>query len=203
MASKARCPDFLGIGSTRAGSSWLHYVLTAHPDIWISPVKELHYYDRPMNGKRTILKDPIRCKWRMTSYLKGKYDFNNDGFLNCIAWDFKYCLKKRSEKWYKELFSKAGKRAAGEVTPAYAILDESTIAQIAANNSELRAVYLLRHPIERGWSTIVNNLAKKRKRSINMASEQDMLSKIDEPGFLARSNYANNIRKWRSVIGED
>ena len=203
MTSKKRYPDFLGIGATRAGTSWLHYVLATHPDIWVSPVKELHYYDRPMNGQRTVLKNPLRFKWRVGSYLKGGYDVNNDGFLRCMNWDLNFFLKRRSENWYKSLFTNAGSRLAGEVTPAYAILDKATVARIAANNSELRSIYFLRHPIARGWSDIVNSLAKKRRVSINNVSEQDMLSRIEEPDFLARTNYADNIRRWRSVFGEN
>lgn len=40
-------PDFLGIGVPRSGTTWLHKVLSAHPDVWL-PVrrKEVHYLDR-------------------------------------------------------------------------------------------------------------------------------------------------------------
>ncbi|TVQ38230.1 MAG: hypothetical protein EA384_09570 [Spirochaetaceae bacterium] len=49
-----RFPDFLGIGTTRGGSSWLYRVLSRHPDVWMPPVKEVHYFDRPRDGRRTI-----------------------------------------------------------------------------------------------------------------------------------------------------
>jgi hypothetical protein len=38
-------PDFLGIGVTRAGTTWLYANLRAHPAISM-PGKELHYFDR-------------------------------------------------------------------------------------------------------------------------------------------------------------
>ncbi|MFO8163421.1 MAG: sulfotransferase [Desulfatiglandales bacterium] len=204
MSPKKRFPDFVGIGATRGGSSWLHYVLAAHPDIWVTPVKELHYYDRPMNGTFTFIKDPVRRNIRIKSYIKNMYDnTNQDGLLNTLAWDFKFFFNKRSEDWYKSLFAQAGNRIAGEVTPAYAILSRDAIARMAEGNPGLKAVYMLRDPIERAWSSIVNGLAKKHKRSISDVSEEAILAKIKNTGFQARSNYAENIRRWRDVVGEE
>ena len=36
-------PDFLGIGTTRSGTTFLHHHLRAHPRVWLPPQKELHY----------------------------------------------------------------------------------------------------------------------------------------------------------------
>ncbi|MGD1948605.1 MAG: hypothetical protein ACFB14_03045 [Leptolyngbyaceae cyanobacterium] len=38
--------DFLGIGAQKAGTTWLWSILKTHPDVWIPPKKELHYFDR-------------------------------------------------------------------------------------------------------------------------------------------------------------
>ena len=40
-------PDFLIVGAQRAGTTWLHRVLRQHPALWLAPVKELHYFDKP------------------------------------------------------------------------------------------------------------------------------------------------------------
>ena len=47
MSGAARGPDFLVIGAQRAGTTWLHRVLSEHPALWLTPVKELHYFDKP------------------------------------------------------------------------------------------------------------------------------------------------------------
>jgi len=40
-------PSFLGIGAVRSGSTWLHVLLSSHPDVYLPEMrKELHYYDR-------------------------------------------------------------------------------------------------------------------------------------------------------------
>src|SRR4028119_313721 len=46
MTSHARLPNFLYIGPDKAGSSWLHERLSLHPDIFLSPAKDLYYFDR-------------------------------------------------------------------------------------------------------------------------------------------------------------
>ena len=42
-------PDFFGIGQQKAGTGWLYYQLLSHPDFWLPPVKELHFFDRDFN----------------------------------------------------------------------------------------------------------------------------------------------------------
>src|ERR1700758_1596004 len=39
------CPDFLCVGAQKSGTSWLYRQLDLHPDFWIPPLKELHYFD--------------------------------------------------------------------------------------------------------------------------------------------------------------
>jgi hypothetical protein len=40
-----RLPDFLGIGAQKAGSTWLHENLRRHPQLYLPPQKELHFFD--------------------------------------------------------------------------------------------------------------------------------------------------------------
>ena len=42
----SRLPNFLYIGPDKAGSSWLHEVLLKHPDVYLTPAKDLYFFDR-------------------------------------------------------------------------------------------------------------------------------------------------------------
>lgn len=42
----SRLPNFLYIGPDKAGSSWLHEALLQHPQICLSPAKDLYFFDR-------------------------------------------------------------------------------------------------------------------------------------------------------------
>ena len=38
-------PDFIGVGTERAGTSWLFSMIAHHPGSWVPPLKELHFLD--------------------------------------------------------------------------------------------------------------------------------------------------------------
>jgi hypothetical protein len=42
----SRLPNFLYVGPDKAGSSWLHETLIKHPDVYLTPAKDLYYFDR-------------------------------------------------------------------------------------------------------------------------------------------------------------
>ena len=44
--SKENVADILCIGTQKAGTSWLNNVLLEHPQIFMPPVNELHFFDR-------------------------------------------------------------------------------------------------------------------------------------------------------------
>lgn len=39
-------PNFLYVGPDKAGSSWLHETLIKHPEVYLTPAKDLYYFDR-------------------------------------------------------------------------------------------------------------------------------------------------------------
>lgn len=41
-----RMPNFLYVGPDKAGSSWLHETLIKHPEVYLTPSKDLYYFDR-------------------------------------------------------------------------------------------------------------------------------------------------------------
>ncbi len=41
-----RLPNFLYVGPDKAGSSWLHETLIKHPDVYLTPSKDLYFFDR-------------------------------------------------------------------------------------------------------------------------------------------------------------
>jgi hypothetical protein len=62
-------PNFLGIGAQKSGTTWLHDNLARHPQVWLPPVKEIHYFDRPdlSLGSRLFGDAERLCKGRGAS----------------------------------------------------------------------------------------------------------------------------------------
>lgn len=44
--SDVRLPTFIHIGPGKTGSTWLHEVLSLHPEVYLSPAKDLYYFSR-------------------------------------------------------------------------------------------------------------------------------------------------------------
>ena len=182
-----RGPDFLVIGAQRAGTTWLHRVLQQHPNLWLPPVKELHYFDK-LDTKRTILdaKERRRVGFR--------------GLITIDPWFFRYWLMRRSDAWYEALFRQAQRkgRLTGEITPAYATLDEDVLRRIRRTNNDIKLVFIMRDPVERAWSA-VNNAVK--KGSIKGSPTVDtMIERARSPGTASRSAYAQTIKRVEAVF---
>jgi len=71
-------PGFLIVGAQKCGSTMLHHVLSSHPQLYLPPSKELHYFDRssgypdaawyqaqfaPAGTQLTGEATPIYCFW--------------------------------------------------------------------------------------------------------------------------------------------
>jgi hypothetical protein len=54
VAVDARLPDFVVIGAMKAGTTSLFEYLRAHPDVYMSPLKEVDYFVRELNWSRGI-----------------------------------------------------------------------------------------------------------------------------------------------------
>ncbi len=47
-------PNFLVIGAEKSGTTWLKHVLNEHPDIFVPPIKEVHFFDKDENFEKGI-----------------------------------------------------------------------------------------------------------------------------------------------------
>src|SRR6478752_7618100 len=52
-------PDFLCVGVHKGGTTWLYQQLDYHPDFWMPPLKELHYFDQLSRVQRS---SSSRCR---------------------------------------------------------------------------------------------------------------------------------------------
>jgi hypothetical protein len=41
----------LGVGAQKAGTSWLYRYLKSHPEIFMSPIKEMHFFGTRYKAK--------------------------------------------------------------------------------------------------------------------------------------------------------
>lgn len=183
-------------------------MLRLHPDIWMPPVKELHFFDdyflRVRNGdpSRYFSSDAYsRNRWRR--YLKTeikralRYPHPNN-----IAWAARFLMQRRGFDQYRSLFSPGRGRICGEVTPAYAVLPRKCIDEIRAEFPHLRLVILLRNPVERAWSHAKMELAGRQRRGVDEVGPAEIEALLfNNPGMAGRGEYAQILRNWIGAFG--
>lgn len=189
-------PHFLGIGAMRAGSSWLARVLREHPEIWLPPLKELHYFDT-LDRRRHGRKLPRRrygrhLKWRLRSNLRRP--------ARRLVWDLRYFIGEQNDRWYRSLFAAAARRGytVGEITPAYAVLSPEGVRHVRSLNPAVKLIYILRDPIERTWSEAVRALCRKRNRRVEDTPPDEFLHWFHRGRGRAKSEYAATLATWEA-----
>lgn len=204
-------PDFICAGLTKTGTTWLHYNLDQHPEVWLPPVKEMHFYWG--QGKRDTgngitgplkqrLLGNLHYKWRY-HYLKRRTGhYFNKGFregLGEIAWDFKYTFFPQSPGWYSSLLD--DRRITGDITGSYYTYTEREIAELNAHLPKVKILIFLRDPVGRLWSEAKMHLLALPGKTIGEVPDEafyDRLSRV----HARCPDYTDLVERWKSVFGD-
>ena len=186
-------PHFIVIGAQRSGTTWLHRVLSQHDKLWLTPVKELHYFDK-QSIKLGVLNKYERHRARFWSWKRAAID---------PRWYGRYWFLPRGDEWYGKLFSRARARGkiTGEITPAYAAMSDQKWDQIHSLFPDVRLIFVMRDPIIRTWSALRNNM--KKGRIDPCSSVEDLIELSLKPSIASRSDYLRAIQMVESKFGAD
>ena len=208
-------PDFLCIGAQKAGTSWLDAMLRQHPDVFLPPMKEVHFYDfiyLPENrrwiragfGKRRAAARPLARlaalprawvrTWRGGPPLQRTVGHETAYFTRLAA------LPRRKDAWYAAVFDHpdAAGRLTGEITPAYALLPARGVARVRATNPAMKIILLLRDPVDRALSHLRMAVYRRQQPRIDpafLAANPSLLAKA-----LAHSGYRANLARWEAAF---
>jgi hypothetical protein len=174
-------PDFLIVGPQRTGTTWLFHNLKSHPEIFLPKEKELYYF--------STLGMPQHRRFRFP-YL--------EDYLRAMADTPRGTLKRNYDSLRKvgRLYSP---RIRGEATASYAALPKEVIREIATLNPEIKAILMIRDPLDRAWSHARKDLLTEGQRADNL--QPDALSRLlfkGEQRSLAL--YRTLIENWRSHL---
>jgi hypothetical protein len=198
-----RYPDFLCIGAQKAGTTWLHQALAAHPDLWLPPLKEVHYFDvlhlnyarDPATGLTGIDKGRMDKALRLIEAASQKKKASIEK-LKTIHVLSLIGMRGLTDDWYGEIFASAPANAkCGEITPEYALLPDEGVAHIIKLAPRARFLFVLRDPIERGWSDL------RMLRSRQAAKPFSDRHRIESRDFFARADYMTTIERFRRHAG--
>lgn len=197
-----RSPDFFCIGAQRSGTSWLFHLLRQHPDVWLTPHKELHYFDCLHLTKDHANFFRKRRIDRLESAVKQIGDPPKEPELANARWFSHFALTERlDDHWYKQLFSDCPPRCVtGDITPAYAMLPEEGFSHMAHLAPSAKVLFIMRNPADRVWSQI--RFYAKSFNNPELLEPEAAIEFANTPGCIARTRYDRTLEAVRQVFPE-
>jgi hypothetical protein len=149
-------PNFLGIGAGRAGTTWLYRNLNATGKVYLPPLKELHYFDRALCYSSPSFLHNAKFITRLFSvkrhnilfkklFLKALISPIRKLSVSDLQWALKFFTGTINDEWYINLFNQANNIPAGEITPAYQLLNENDIAKVNKLLPGAKIIFIIRN----------------------------------------------------------
>lgn len=190
-------PDFICIGSQKAGTATLFDMLRGHEDCWMPPLKELWYLSPTLKKRRA--KHLTRIRNRRKSL---KTEINVDPRDSQFLDSYLRALKEENldVEGYRRIFSAAGDAVTGDITPAYALLRSKRIADIARELPTVKIIYVLRDPLSRLWS---NARMEAERKGPDLIADLGAFRRFCQVGRVKnRSLQSTVIKRWRRHFGD-
>lgn len=197
-------PSFICIGAQKAGTTWLDQQLRMHPEVWLPPMKEVHFFDyvhRPEFRKWILwhLKSTMRRELKKIVDDRQAIDWQKVSYLSSIM----RSNGKFTDDWYRYIFSYAPPgMITGEITPEYSTLSSLAISHMNKLCDRPSFIYIIRDPVERAWSQLKMNMVrngdyknavndKKSVKDINLFHKN-----IKHYSILDRADYESYVPRW-------
>lgn len=178
----ARFPDFLLLGPQRTGTTWLSHHLGRHPRIMIPRQKETFYF--------TALGRPDHPRRRFDT-LQDYLEVYREPWLRRVRKSAR-CLCACGEPYRPRLF--------GEATASYARLPGGIVEEIRALNPEIKAIVILRDPLERTLSHARKDLIRDPGKSAAEVGADAFKDFFRRAGQRQCANYKDIIATWRKHL---
>jgi hypothetical protein len=183
-SARSAGPDFLCVGAHKAGSTWLYQQLDSHPDFWMPPVKELHYFDQLSRVQRA---GRPRCRdERDSRFLEQLENLSAESGINL--------------RNYGRLFESTTRLLSGDISPNYSTLGDEVIRQIVEYFPNLRVIYLARDPVERVWSHLSMEVHYGQIQPFDPTNVNEVDRNLSRRGMLLRSYPSTVVARWKRHV---
>jgi hypothetical protein len=180
-------PDFLCIGAHKAGTTWLYQQLDSHPDFWMPPVKELHYFDQLSRVQRA---GHPRCRdERDRRFLERLESLSAEPGIDLEN--------------YGRLFEPKASLFSGDISPNYSTLSKEVIRLVAGNFPNLKVIFLARDPVERFWSHLSMEVHYRQIERFDATDINEVNRNLSRRGMLLRSYPSAVVARWKRYVGPE
>lgn len=133
-------PNFFVVGAAKAGTTALFRCLRAHPHIYLSPIKEPHFFARDIKPEE------------FSDWYRKTIPPDYRGVLRGETNETLHCAHIREWDEYLRLFQGAnGHAAIGEMSNSY-LFSKNAARAIHATLDDAKILMVLRDPVERAYS---------------------------------------------------
>ncbi len=195
-------PDFLGIGAQKAGTTWLYANLKKHPDLWLPPIKELHYFNYRQDDYMQNPIDKFKSKYWQKIFWEQINSAMRDKDLAMLKWNLRYFLGRQNDEWYASLFEPGKGKVKGEITPDYTALDKSFVSHIHTIMPGTKLIFMLRNPIERAWSYTFSHI-KMDGKTVDSIPVKTLINRCTNNNSRMRGNNKRVLEIWQSYYPEE
>ena len=180
-------PDFLCIGAHKGGTTWLYQQLDSHPDFWMPPFKELHYFDQLASVQRA---SSPRCRdERDLRFLESIKNLSAKPYMDL--------------EHYARLFEPKGSLLSGDISPNYSTLTNEVIRQVAGYFPTLKVIFLARDPVERVWSHLSMEVRYRQIEPVDVTNIDEVNRNLVRRGLLLRSYPSAVVARWKRHVHPD
>ena len=154
-----------GLGAQKAGTTWLQSQIERHPGTFFARPKELHYWDAVRAPFLELYIHRTEARLHLPGPGAGlrarlSHIWNPDARrLREAAARYRsiYHRQPYDHRPYLDYVGagRSNVRLVGDITPSYALLGRETFAEMLDCHPNVRFVFIMRDPVERLWSGIM------------------------------------------------
>jgi hypothetical protein len=189
-------PDFFCVGSQKGGTSWLYDQLALHPDFWMPPIKEIHYFDKLGRIKRS---SAPRCRdERDVYFMESLQSLSKQPHIDLESYGRLFVHKRQRTAIFfrRSLLS-------GDISPGYSTLSDEIIQRAVSYFPALKVIFLARDPVERAWSQLSMGVRLGRISRFDVTDIDEVIRNLRSPGVSSRSYPSEIVARWRRHVRPD
>lgn len=192
-------PDIVCIGAQKCGTTWLDNVLRSRGDVFLPPVKEIHYFSQLYTEPRGKFGAAHRLQQAkaLTTYYEAPVHplyptWPLDEIIDHLS------QETVDDEWYLRIFEKADRNMTKiEICPTYLYIDRDGVEHVKRLNSDLKIIVIIRDPVERA----ISHVKMQTHRGVDERSMSDLVHEDQKLfQYLDYTDYKKYFPVWRSLF---
>lgn len=196
-------PDIVCIGAQKAGTTWLHTMLTTRPDVRRGPLKEYHYFSyrfaREPWMKGAVL-NQLNAEIKKIEALGPDIPTWRQDRLSILR-ALSNPERVFTAEWYQLAMSAPQNITKCDFSPSYELMPEEGISRLYAELGNVPIIFLIRDPLSREISSLKMRLTRRCAAaglSPDHADDQMWINTAKQSTL--RGAYSISIPRWERNV---